>query len=138
MAVWSDQEYFSDDLWVVTLEQTIFEERKPLDGDNFGVSIPVNAEHDYIKIVRQGMAAVDDAISRHAVSILPSSKDRPYSQGFNGQIEVVFEKAKNLDANQRKQLTQGMEKIQTDYEIAFKGFANGKFQPIKVKVIFKD
>lgn len=137
MTVWNDEDFFSDELWAVTLELPIFTEAQSADGENFAVNIRIDTDKDYVKVIRQSMAIVDDAISRHAVWIV-SSNDRPYSEDFNGQVEVVFENADNLDANQRSQLTQGMEKIQADYEIAYKGYANGKLQPIEVTVIFKD
>ena len=134
---WDDQEFFYNEPWEILTELPIFEETKLPDGRNFYISIQIDAGDDYIKVIRHSTAIVVDAISRHAVWIV-SSNDRPYSEDFNGQVEVVFEKASNLDANQRKQLAQGMEKIQADYEIAYKGYANGKLQPIEVEVIFKD
>lgn len=138
MAVWHDDEFFSDEPWEVTTESPIYTESQLLDGDNFAVKIQVDADHDYIQVIRHSMAIVDDAVSRHSVSIVPSSTERPYSKGFNGQVEVVFEQAKQLKAKQRKQLTQGIEKIQSDYEVAFRGFAHGDPQPIQINVTFKD
>jgi hypothetical protein len=137
MTAWHDDEFFSDEPWEVTAELPIYTESQLSNGENFTVKIQVDADHDYIKVIRHGMAIVEDALSRHAVMIA-SSSDQPYSEDFNGQVDVVFVNAKQLKAKQRKQLTQGIERIQSDYEIAYRGFAHGDLQPIRINVTFED
>lgn len=138
MTAWKDEDFFSDEEWVVIPEPPIYTETTLADGENFSVGIHVDANHDYIKVIRHSMAIVEDAVSRHGVSIVPSQADLPYSEGFNGHVRVVFENAKSLKAAQRKQLSQGIKKIQSVYQTAYRGYAHGDAKPIQITVEYED
>jgi hypothetical protein len=133
---WSDDEFFGDP-WEVVEESPIYNESQVDDGNLFFLRINIDASHDYLTIVRQSLAIIDDTIVRHSASTIPSDADKPYSEAFNGVIEACYNNSRHLADEYRKQLTDTCKKIEEFYWVA-RGYAKGDPQPIRVNVVFND
>lgn len=137
-SILSDAEFFGDEELNVVVEHSIFQEREISDGESFSLEISVDASFDYIAVARQSIAALDDAIERHSMTIIASRNREHFSDGFNGKIAINFKGSMNLSAQQREWLILGLNNIINTFEVAYRGFNHGDPQPIQLSINFID
>ena len=98
-AGWSDEEFFSDDPWVADIEQPLYKETHIQDGENFSILLELPVVENYGTVARHALAGVTDAIYKHAVY-----REKPYSENFNGKIELRLQNSDNLSQQQKDEL----------------------------------
>ncbi len=118
---WTDEEFMSDEPWQANVEEAIFTEEHIPVGENFSVCIRVQVIDNYATVARQSLAALDEALYRHAASF----NDKICSDNFTGVVELCFENSRSLTKEQRAQLVEANEKY-LDEHLFYVGKATGE------------
>ncbi|WP_299589034.1 hypothetical protein [uncultured Microbulbifer sp.] len=113
--------FLSGDDFEVEIEHPIYneQERYPEGEQLFILSFSIDASHDYVTIIRQSLAILEDAITCHAVQYVAGKENQTYSENFGGQIEMIFENCDALDAEQKKALETSLHEVANDAKPVF-------------------
>ncbi|WP_413662378.1 hypothetical protein ACG1BZ_14135 [Microbulbifer sp. CNSA002] len=130
--------FLSSDDFELEIEHPIYneQERYPEGEQLFILSFSIDASHDYVTIIRQSLAILEDAITCHAVQYVAGDENQTYSENFGGQIEIVFKNCDALDAEQKKALEASLYEIANDAKLVNKAYANGEPKDLQVEVSF--
>ncbi|WP_444914071.1 hypothetical protein [Microbulbifer sp. TRSA007] len=130
--------FLSSDDFEIEIEHPIYneQERYPEGEQLFILSFSIDASHDYVTIIRQSLAILEDAITCHAVQYVAGGENQTYSDDFGGQIEIVFKNCDALDAEQKKALEISLHEIANDAKLVNKAYANGEPKDLQLEVSF--